>query len=372
MWRQLPETFRQVITGKGAGQAGTCSDCVRHIQQKIVIMNLRVIIATHNRTELLARTLTSLAECRRPPGFLGVTVVENGGRFGSEAVCSAADRTLNVQYLYCEQGNKSAALNLVLEQTDDELLVFLDDDVRLERETLCAYAAVAQEETGRVFFGGPVEPDYETAPDPWLHLPYSARGWSLSAETRYVDLPSFLGFNWAAWASDLRELGGFSMLVGPGGTTGARGQESEMQRRMLRDGFLGRYVKEALVWHWVPAERCSEQWSLERAWQNCVGAGLLVCQRGMLHGILRWTASRVLMFTVSVLGGQQPVGYAARLQWMRWLGYVWGRVLRMTQRDVPAEAYGSQPATAVLPQTADMDRQSEVHLKPIAPARQSA
>ena len=76
------------------------------------------------------------------------------------------------------------------------------------------------------------------------------------AETDF-DRPDFLGFNWAASASDLIRMGGFNEERGPG--TVSRGQETDMQERMLKDGMRGRYLPDALVWHYVPRARCSPE-----------------------------------------------------------------------------------------------------------------
>ena len=139
-------------------------------------MRIFVVLATREREELLARTLTSLAQCRRPAGFAGTYVVENGTRGDTERVVREAAAPLEARYLFEPAGNKSRALNAALAQIDDGLVIFLDDDVRLTPEVLELYATAARAGPG-CFFGGPVEPDYEAAPPEWLtaFLPPSAR-----------------------------------------------------------------------------------------------------------------------------------------------------------------------------------------------------
>ena len=293
---------------------------------------IRVIVPTYKRTELLSRTLNSLAECRLPAGFRGVLVVENGEQCGAEAVCADAAVHLRVSYLYCEEGNKSLALNHALEHVGDELLIFLDDDIRLEEETLCAYAAMAEEAGRGTHFGGPVQPDYETEPLPWLYLPRSVKGWSLPAGS--IDSPAagFLGANWAAWSTVLQRLGGFNPELGPGGTSGARGQESEMQWRLRGAGVAGRYVEDALVWHWIPAERCSVAWSLSRSRQHALSTGAYKCPHRFWWGTTRWVALRLKNCWRTVSRGEAPAWYALRLQWERISGYLMGRCLRLRMR----------------------------------------
>ena len=55
-----------------------------------MIANLIVVIPTHDRTALLARTLRSLAECQKPASFARVIVIENGSQCGAEEVVRPA------------------------------------------------------------------------------------------------------------------------------------------------------------------------------------------------------------------------------------------------------------------------------------------
>ena len=203
--------------------------------------------------------------------------MENGARGGTEDVVRRAAPHLKAEYLFAPVGNKSAALNAALGEVGDALVVFLDDDVRVPRDLLILYEQAAKAIGEGAFFGGPVAPDYEAPPLPWVVdlLPPSAKGWKLDDATQPVRKPLFLGFNWAAYARDIRALGGFSEHFGPGAATGSIGQESQMQRRLIAAGVLGRYVPNALVYHWVPRERCSPEFALERTYRNGIRSGLL-------------------------------------------------------------------------------------------------
>jgi GT2 family glycosyltransferase len=236
-----------------------------------------VVIATHGRGPLLARTLATVAECRRPNGFRGVIVVENGGRGDAERVVAAAPAALAAQYLFEPIGNKCRALNAALARIDTGLVVFLDDDVRAEAWVLEAYARAAEGAGRNDFFGGPVEPDYEAPPPEWLteFLPPSARGWRPPDDAVALNAkPFFLGFNWAAFADGLRAVGGFDERLGPGSDIGI-GDESDVQRRLAAAGGRAMSVPDALVHHWVPRARCSPEWALERAYRSGVRTGWL-------------------------------------------------------------------------------------------------
>lgn len=234
---------------------------------------LSIVIPTHRRNDLLRRTIDSLSKADLPIELRQTLILENGGRFGADRVVAGAPASLKARYVYFEQGNKSAALNHALTLVQDDLLVFFDDDVRVGGETLRAYADVARA-AAHQFYGGPVGCDYDQPPPPWVDLPRSAIGWEWDQNTANGKQPEFLGFNWAAFADHIRACGGFDPRVGPGGTTGARGQETLMQSRLRANGYVARYVSDAVVWHYVPEDRCSEKWALRRAYQNGFTFGL--------------------------------------------------------------------------------------------------
>jgi len=238
-------------------------------------ITLTVAVPTFGRPTLLERTLRSLAASRRPTEYRETVVIENGPQAGAEAVVQCVAELLPIRYMHVPTANKSAALNALLESSGDSLYFFADDDVRVEAELLCDYVRVAAQHGPGRYFGGPALIDYEQEPPTWLkaYLPASARGWEWNGPVDKVDRPVLLGFNWAAFGSDLQAAGGFDPQRGPGSPTGSTGQESDMQRRLLARGLTGVYVPSAKVWHYIPRERCTPQWTIERNYRQGVERG---------------------------------------------------------------------------------------------------
>ena len=314
------------------------------------MQKLHVVIDTAGRQELLGRTLASLAEGEVPAALAQTIVIENGPPGGARQIVSQAPPILKTRYLYEPCGNKSGALNRVLDAIDDGLIFFADDDVRFHPGVLRDYALAAQQRSERAFFGGPVAVDYEQEPPEWLkqYLPKSARGWSLTAETNLVNEPDFLGCNWAAFAKDLKRAGGFDPFRGPGAVTGSVGQESDMQRRLLQSDCQGIYLPGACVWHYVPADRCSPEWALERAYRQGIRKGIdeakaspsLTPSRNLRAAV--WTAGALLKWW-SRLRPLSP-GQFAKLRRVKWYqGYAHGWKTQMSgaigaQSSVPVPA----------------------------------
>jgi GT2 family glycosyltransferase len=229
-------------------------------------VNLVVSIATSGRPDLLHRTLTSLGECKLPPGYSETIVVENGIRAGAEEVVKASRPELKVRYIHSQWANKSAAMNAALKTVDDCLMFFTDDDVRFDPRILCHYSMIAGALGKRYYYGGPINVDYDAPPPRWLrqYLPYSAQGWKLNESEGCIGSTKFLGSNWAAFSENLRAAGGFNIDRGPGSHSGSTGDETEMQERLLSRGLKGVYLPKAYIWHYVPSNRCSPDWAIQR------------------------------------------------------------------------------------------------------------
>ena len=286
---------------------------------------LRVVIPTSRaEPDLLRRTLRSLSDCILPESFAGVLVIENGRRSGAASVAAEFAEPLRCRYLYSEPANKSAALNLVLDLVEDELLLFLDDDVRVSAELLMLYADAAREAPYRAFFGGPVQIDYEAPPPPWVYeaLPASARGWTgEGGDDRF-----FMGCNWAAFARDIRAAGGFNSLFGPGSQVGAVGQETDMQRRLLASGPRPYLVRGAVVWHWVPASRCTPEWALDRAFQHGKSMGLNISSSRRLFGLPETIVRLIIRQSLREVAAACSFSKTRRFMALRWRRFTAGAI----------------------------------------------
>jgi glycosyltransferase involved in cell wall biosynthesis len=231
-------------------------------------MRISILIATSGkRPDLLRRTLTTLAENILPSEYASCVLVENGLRNKTQEISREFSSCLRTQYLFEPAANKSTALNSALQFCDSDIILFLDDDVRVGSDWIMNYSSVAKRFGPGHFFGGPVECDYEREPLKLVqdYLPRSARGWQLphNSPTR-VDGEWFLGFNWAAFRDDLISAGGFDDSYGPDIKSGATGQETMMQHHLRAKGGAPIYIPRATVWHYVPASRCSPDWVIDR------------------------------------------------------------------------------------------------------------
>lgn len=261
---------------------------------------LSVVIPTFGArsSTLLRRTLASLSQEQRPPGLRDVLVVENGPPADAQAVCAEFAESLRPAYLYSPVTGVSQARNLGARHARGDMLIFLDNDLRLPGTTLAAYAsAFANHGTG-CFFGGPVYIDYETVPAPELlaFMPESVRGFALAHKQTQKVAPDqrFLGANHAVpkWAFD--RLGGFDAQGAAGSNDGGIGEETRLQDRLVQMGLPAVYVPGAAVWHFVPALGCDLAWLKRRYMRYGKTEALLAVADGpaapALLGVPRWLA----------------------------------------------------------------------------------
>jgi hypothetical protein len=292
--------------------------------------SLWVLIAAAGKPELLGRTLTAIAAAEKPASYRGTLIIENGPRCGNEGVVCQFAREHRFRHFYVPEANKSHALNCGLARIDDALDFMTDDDVRLHPEALMAYEGAARGAEKGAFYGGPVLIEAEHGlPPPWMRRYYPltiAEPWTLPYPSRTALAgQQFMGTNWAAFAADLFAVGGFDTRLGPGGTTGAAGQETEAQRRLLARGARPVYVPEAIAWHYLHREFLSAEWVLRRAYKHALEWGMRRTRDGnaLLLPLLRGAAGRLnahLKGLMLRLAGGEERRFAAAFHEAKWRG----------------------------------------------------
>ena len=224
-----------------------------------------VLIATIGRTGLLDQTLSSIDACKKPDNFKYVYVIENGGSSSAKNIVERYDE-LTYKYMRLEKPGKSAALNHVIENHihDDDLLLFTDDDIIVNPSWIENFNKAARKFGRKHFYGGSFSVKYEKEPDDSIKplLPLSARGLT---DEQYKKREIFHGCNWGAFKSDLERSGLFDEAFGPGSVTGATGQETIMQRRMLAGDSKAVFIENNAVQHMVPESHSNIQWLGQRA-----------------------------------------------------------------------------------------------------------
>ncbi len=219
-----------------------------------------IAIATRDRSALLRRALGRLTELDVADLEYEVVVVDNGSRDATFDVLQEVRDRLPLRVFREEVLGLSHARNRAVREARGTLAVWTDDDALVDREWLLAYARAAEQWPAASFFGGPIQPSFESEPPEWLIAAWS-RLKGVYATLDLGDAPLALdrrhvpyGANFAVRTEVLRSHP-FDTERGLFGGLRIGGEETSLFRRLLREGHSGRWVPEARVTHLIPEER---------------------------------------------------------------------------------------------------------------------
>ncbi|MDP9173905.1 MAG: glycosyltransferase family 2 protein [Planctomycetota bacterium] len=229
-------------------------------------LRLSILICTHNRAALLARTLDGLAKIELPKDVgIELVVIENACVDNTVEILQAASNAFPFAFRWKREPvlGISAARNTAMREAAGEILAFLDDDVLVERgwavEMLAAY-----EQAPADMVGGHVDLWWEAVAEPaWFNSGYL---WILSgcdfgnATFEMKDAGGAIGANFSFRREVVDRIGGFRTDLGRVGRKLLSGEETDYVYRTLAAGFRVFHVPSVRVKHWVPIERATPQY----------------------------------------------------------------------------------------------------------------
>jgi glycosyltransferase involved in cell wall biosynthesis len=169
---------------------------------------LSVLIASHNRCELLRRCLDSLAAQSVAQGEFEVIVAADGSTDGTIEMVEAYEAPFELRVLRLDKGGKATAVNAAIEAAEGSVCLFLDDDVIASPQLVAEHLAAHREDPRSVGIGALTQqpPDARD----WF-----ARAYAVSWDERYRELegkqPGWTdcyGGNLSAPRRELLEIGG--------------------------------------------------------------------------------------------------------------------------------------------------------------------
>lgn len=286
-----------------------------------------VIVLTRNRSGLLRQCLESLLAQQLSQRYEVVVVDDGSTDDTKDVVGSFRERAPEVQVRYFHHRHRGMVASRLrgIEESDGDLIVFLDDDAIPAQNWLREFVAEASL-PGVGIVGGRVQ----SAPQKCLIASIGDAGqlrWSgFDAETSSADVDFVPGGNMAVWRAALEKAGSFDSNYA--GT--AWREETDLCVRLKRAGYGIRYTSGANVRHY--SERW-DRWSLLRpriqfsmAKNNGYFAGK---NFGGRRTILYW-----LLIEPANWGSQQFLRSSALIVVLpvRWLGAAWGLTMGMRAR----------------------------------------
>jgi len=311
-----------------------------------------VVICTHNRAELLTRSVRSALEEARTC-HAEVLVVDNASTDDTPAVLAALPAPVDLLRVVREpRVGLSAARNRGLAEVRGAVAVFLDDDA-VPRPGWLASHLVLYDAPGVVCVGGRIRVQLPVTRPPWLTPPLekALTAHDLGAPTRRYRAGDAYpcGANVSYRVTTAQELGGFSLLVGPRGRRLLQHDDTDLCCRIERAGGEMMYSHEAVVDHHILADRLVPAWFLAHHWAHGQSGAIFHLRNFGLRralGRLRWHyRPHLLRFPYAP---REPVDAArllAECQRREALGYLVGLTLslpraRRLRRDMATPARG--------------------------------
>lgn len=247
-------------------------------------MRLTVLICTHNRAELLRRTLASLNAADRPAECsVDVLVVANACSDGTQTLLesysgASSSSFLPLRWVKEPTPGKSHALNRgigLLGQTD--LVALVDDDHRIPPDYLLNICRAARERRGTTMFCGRILPDWNGREPAWVHdsgpyriYPLPVPRYDQSDTPREITLDGPLpgGGNLIVRREVFERVGGFSTELGPKGHDLGGGEDSDFVLRALTAGERLHYAPGIVQYHYVDLERFRLRYIVQKGYQR--------------------------------------------------------------------------------------------------------
>lgn len=245
---------------------------------------LTILICTHDRAGLLAKTLDSLNAAARPSDWaIDVLVAANACSDGTHAFLdsyqqqAAARGWLPLAWFAEPVPGKSNALNSALPRVDSDVVAFVDDDHRVDAGYLVAVCNAADAHPEFDLFCGRILPDWDGSEPSWVHdsgpyriyplpVPRFDQGDEGFELTPGRAVPGggnlFLRTRWAS------RIGRFATDMGPTGHDLGGAEDMEWILRGLRLGARLRYVPEMVQYHYVDASRLTLGYLMKKAYKR--------------------------------------------------------------------------------------------------------
>jgi len=253
--------------------------------------SLTILICTHNRAALLAKTLTSLNAAARPQDWaVDILVAANACRDSTAILLDtyrnqAAERGwLPLTWFAEPTPGKSHALNSALPSLTGDLVAFVDDDHRVDAGYLEAVCAAADAHPSADLFCGRILPDWDGNEPVWVHdkgpyriyplpVPRFDLGNVSCAVTPELAIPGggnlFLRTDW------LGRVGRFNTDLGPTGHDLGGSEDMDWVLRAFQLGARLQYMPDAVQYHYVDTGRLTLSYIIKKAYKRTASTILL-------------------------------------------------------------------------------------------------
>ncbi|WP_295937240.1 glycosyltransferase family 2 protein [uncultured Alistipes sp.] len=275
------------------------------------MIRLSLIIPTHNRASQLIAALESVVRQDLPAAEWECVVVSNNSTDDTLArfdLFAARYPGLNLRIVTEDGPGVSYARNRGIAETSTPLMVFIDDDERVNEGFLSAYARFFDTYPSVVVAGGRIIAEYVSGRPSWLskytEMPIAN---PMDFGPRVRPFPAGRvpgGGNMAFRRSAVERYGGFDPSLGRVGRMLIGGEENDFFERMMRGGEACWYVPDAVMWHIIPPEKLTESYFRRLCYNVGVSQRVRAAiyrryPKTVLFECMKWVATLLMTLTMS-------------------------------------------------------------------------
>ena len=287
-----------------------------------------MLICTHDRRELLLRTLDSIHHAARPADWrVDLLVVANAC---SDDTLPAVEQWaedhaggLPVAWLEVPTAGKSHALNESLPRVRSELVAFVDDDHRVDPDYLVGVCSAAQRYTEAGLFCGRILPDWDGSEPAWIHdqgpyriyplpVPRFDQGDQPKPLTPEIAIPG--GGNLVIRHEWFERVGPFSTRLGPTGHDLGGFEDLDWVLRAQRQGAKLQYVPSIVQYHYVDPQRLTLGYLMKKSYTRTASTVALKAspEGGRIPAYLFRKLAEYLVLALTSLGTARRRFYLVR------------------------------------------------------------
>jgi glycosyltransferase involved in cell wall biosynthesis len=229
-------------------------------------MHITVAICSWNRAALLDQTLDRM-ECLHIPESVTweLLIANNNCTDNTDEIIQKHSQALPIKRVFEPNQGLSNARNSVINHANGEVILWTDDDVIVERDFIRNYESAFRSFTNSTFFGGKVDPLYETTPANWIsdNIDLISDVFALrdfGPECRkMLNTESPVGASMAIKTSIAKKYM-YKTELGRHGANLVGGEETEYFERLRKDGHHGVWVGNATLKHFIPTSRLTKEY----------------------------------------------------------------------------------------------------------------
>lgn len=279
---------------------------------------LTVVVCTHDRADLLSRTLESLESANRPEESVSILVIANHCTDTTHDLLASRqarpNQGVNFRWLAEPMKGKSHALNLALKAATGDLVAFVDDDQRVGRDFLRATCAAASREPDADIICGRLLPDWDGSEPAWIHEAEPYRVYPLPVPVFDMgDQPAWLtadatlpsGGNLVVRRELIGRVGEFATNLGPVGHNLGGAEDSEWLLRALGLGARLLYEPTIVQRHHVDPDRLSLSYLLKLSYARTSAAVAIEPGNGSASAPA-WAYRKVVSYGARALTSVSP------------------------------------------------------------------